>query len=377
MSKPIVLSSLEEDFQRIGLVPEASFSGSAEVLSEEAETEDVSEASEEEDASVEESEEAIGLSEAEELTERLRLLRQRRATSKVRRQRIKTKRKRMRIRARLRLKAKRFRRSARGKRFLRKYKMALKRYHGHAPRGRRISLKMGTDRVSNMLEDVAELMQAVDGFDRKEAMRAFANIALVSDKLSEGFEKLLTQLGESGDASVAPEHYSLAEHFDAMALDAADIAELLKSSVSGGSKLPATPDELQEAFGTMMSELMEGLEFYADALEAEGLDEGLMDTLAGAGEAAKDFMMSGGVAPLALAAGAGALAHKMLSKDKEEGEEDEEDESYEDEDESYEDEDEAEEEAPPKGKKHHNAWPKSQRKVVGRKGAHKPEPFRP
>ena len=107
MASKFDVGTIEEDFKRIGLIPEAV----VEAVETAAET-----IAEETVETPEKKEEPAEVAEAEQ-TEGIKLLRKKRPTGKLRMQRRKQKMMRRRNRGKLKLKARKFRRSARGKRF--------------------------------------------------------------------------------------------------------------------------------------------------------------------------------------------------------------------------------------------------------------------
>jgi cobalamin biosynthesis protein CobT len=193
---------------------------------------------------------------------------------------------RRRNKGKLKLKAKRFRRSARGKRFMRKYKMAVKRFHGHAPKGKRISLKMGLDRVASMLEDVQEIVSALDNDAKQETIKSFANLALISTQLAESFAfacKNFEIESEDEDEEVI-DLCGGAEHFEALADSAANLAEALQASMQEGTEFEGTSEEVADTFSVMLTDVLEGLEAFATLSEGEEGDESAEETEEGAEE---------------------------------------------------------------------------------------------
>lgn len=90
--------------------------------------------------------------------------------------------------------------------------------------------------------------------DRQEAIRAFANLALVADKLEDEFAEV---------HSAFPEHGAdkLEGAFGEMAAQAAAIAENLDSGREADGKL------LEGTFNSMLEDLMQGLDIYTDIQE--------------------------------------------------------------------------------------------------------------
>jgi hypothetical protein len=221
--------------------------------------------------------------EGEELTERLRLVRKRRANMKLRKVRRKQKILRRRHKAKLKQKAKRWRKSPRGKRFLRKYKQALKRVHGAPPKGRRISLRSGMDRVSNLVEEVEDIVQAIEESDSQvQAVKSFANLALIANDLAEEFGhacKASKEAAEESKASSETEEGDeqdfcvAAKKMESAAERAADLSEALNAALQEGSAPTIGNDEITEQFAEIVGTVQQGLELYAELTDAlEELD---------------------------------------------------------------------------------------------------------
>lgn len=261
----IVITSLEEDLKRLGLANPATTSTSglqeqAPVLESQA-----GQDAESSEASEVESEPAEG----ETLSERVRLLRLRRPNAKMRMQRRKRRMMRKRMRAKLRLKAKRFRKSTKGRRFARKYRQALKRFHGHAPKGRRISLRNGLDQVANMIEDVQNIVKGLEETAQKDAVQGFAQVALIGHELAEQFgaacQANLEVVDEDGEQL---DFCALAEHFEELSESAAEVASGLNEAMTEGVDLGITDEDVTEDFNEMLGAVLEGLEIF-DALTSE------------------------------------------------------------------------------------------------------------
>jgi hypothetical protein len=237
--KLFAVGTIEEDFKKIGIFTEAAPVAPVETIAESAPAVD----------------------------EGIKLLKKVRPTGKVRLMRRKQKLLRRRNRSKLKRKAKMFRKSARGKRFLRKYKQVLKRYHGHAPKNKRISLKMGLDKVSNLIEEVSEIVTAIDGDAQKETVKTFANLALIANKLAENFACACNDLEIVDEAGEELDLCGAAEHFESLASTAADLAESLHASIAEGVEFEGTSEEVSATFASMMSDVLEGLDVFADISE--------------------------------------------------------------------------------------------------------------
>lgn len=273
MSNKFSVGSIEEDFKRIGLIPGVvveKVSTAADVVAEDvnkpAATETPSAAAT--SGTAEEVEETPG-----EQIEGLKLLRKKRPTGKLRATRRKAKMLRRRNKGKLKLKAKRFRKSARGKRFLRKYRMAMKRFHGHAPKGKRLSLKMGLDRVASMLEDVQEIVTAIDGDAKQETIKSFANLALIANKLAESFAFASANVEIHDENDEELDLAGGAKHFESLAAGAADVAEALQASMQEGKEFEGTEEEIAKTFSAMLNDVLEGLDVFADLTEDEEAEE--------------------------------------------------------------------------------------------------------
>jgi hypothetical protein len=279
MASNFLVGSIEEDFKKIGLIPEIvveNVSLAAEVSPVGASTLKVETA----DAPVAVSAEPVEAPKTEaaaETTEGLKLLRKKRPSGKLRTQRRKQKMLRRRNKGKLKLKARKFRRSARGKRFLRKYKQAMTRFHGHAPKGKRISLRMGLDHVSSMLEEVQEIVQALDGDAKQETIKSFANLALIANTLAENYAYACENFEVEDENDEELDLCGGAEHFEALADSAANLAEALNKSVQEGTEFEGTSEEVSETFSVMLADVLEGLDLFADLTEDE-VDEDAEET---------------------------------------------------------------------------------------------------
>jgi len=207
------------------------------------------------------------------VTEGMKLLRKRRLTGKDKMVRRKQKMLRRRKKGLLKRKSRTWRKSARGKRFLRKYKQTLARFHGHAPKGKRISLRMGLDKVSNLIEEVSEIVDAIDGDAKQETVKTFANIALIANKLAENYAYACENLEVSDEEGEELDLCGAAEHFESLAADSADLAEALHKSVTEGTEFEGTSEEVSETFSSMLSDVLEGLDVFADLSEGAGTED--------------------------------------------------------------------------------------------------------
>jgi hypothetical protein len=135
------------------------------------------------------------------------------------------------------------------------------------------------DRVSNLVEEVADLVGSLDEASQTEIIKAFANSAVVAEMLGERFLIMAQAIAEDTDsdedAQIASELADLSETFDVIAEDSAESAEVLFEMHQDGKLSESLDTEaVEENFKGVMQAVLEGLEIYADLTEDE---EGEMD----------------------------------------------------------------------------------------------------
>lgn len=159
--------------------------------------------------------------------------------------------------------ARKYRKKSSVKRMMKRHRMKAQRLrHGKAAGRRR--LHFSNDSVSNMLEDTQALLASLDESKVENSIKAFANVAIIAEMLSRSFGKFAE---ECEDGSKDQEHLAQAATvFGEMAEEAADIARELKESAED-----IDFDDLEEVFKGQMSDLLNGLEMYADITEDEDL----------------------------------------------------------------------------------------------------------
>jgi len=268
-NKVFTVGTIEEDFKRIGLIAEseAATEPKEEVASDKQPDQPATEAAAAPVTEAAEKSAGADGADEKEVAEGLKLLRKRRLTGKARIAQRKQKMMRRRKKSKLKMQAKRWRKSARGKRFLRKYKQVKARLHGRVPRGKRISLRMGLDRVSDLIEEVSEIVKAIDGDSKTETVKSFANIALIADKLAENYACACDSLEVENEEGESLDLCGAAKHFEDIAADAADVAEALNKAVTEGAEFEGTSEEISEMFSQMLSDVLEGAEIFADLNE--------------------------------------------------------------------------------------------------------------
>lgn len=179
--------------------------------------------------------------------------------------------KRRRHRAQLAKASRKFRRSAKGKRFVKKYKVAKERLHGRVMRGRRLSLRKrptkkheGLDRVSQLIEEVGGILGDMAQDESSDVVKGFANVAMISDILTRVFTEWAK---EDNDLELS----EAAEVLGKLAEDASDSAEELDEAVRLDEEVDG--DLIEQDFQKMMSVLLDGLEILADLEEEDDDDE--------------------------------------------------------------------------------------------------------
>jgi hypothetical protein len=121
-----------------------------------------------------------------------------------------------------------------------------------------------SDRIAGLLEDVQDLTTDIESetpvFESTEAIKGFAQLSLVADKLAERFSEMAEEV-QSEELS------DLSEAFAALADEAADSAEGLLSVTESADEMDE--DLVESDFQSMTEALLEGLEVYADLIEGD------------------------------------------------------------------------------------------------------------
>lgn len=117
------------------------------------------------------------------------------------------------------------------------------------------------DHVSELLASVSEIMESIDNTHRAESVKAFANLAIIAEMLFRGYANYA---GKYEDAELA----EAAEALDLMSKEARDIALALES----GEEIDE--DGLADEFRSQTEALVAGLDLYSDIVESDReLDE--------------------------------------------------------------------------------------------------------
>jgi len=222
-----VLSSLQEDFEAIGLAPKSP-----------------------------PSEGSDGAGEVDE-AKRVKTKRMTSAQKAKERKRYKGRR----------AKIKKYRKTAKAKKAAKKRAKRVK--AGKVGKGR-MRVFAGLGSIANIMSDVKGLMDTLQSEDRDEALASFANVAIISDLLSRGFAALSGQddLGEDVDSQ---DLEGASETFTDLAAFAAEVATALKS---GDLEVD---EKLQAAFKEAVEDMLEGLEVFVALTEDEDDDSDSSD----------------------------------------------------------------------------------------------------
>lgn len=223
MKTPIVITSLEEDFKKIGLIKATPVAETTEAPKAEAEGETVEEA---------------------------RIKAAIRGGKKVRQQRTSAKEKRM---------AKKYRRSASGKMAARKRKRLMKK-PSFMRRLKKLAMKamrLGTRKES---------VEQTEAFDRAEALKSFANAAIIAEKLANHFEGFIESL--EIDDSIEESADTLAD----IAGVCEDVAEVLAEMATALHEGKGGED-FTGVFNEGMDFILDAVDLYESMKEEEEDDE--------------------------------------------------------------------------------------------------------
>jgi len=232
---------MEEDFLAIGLIRESR------QTSDEDEDKQVSEG-------VESSEDDEGLDEA------LKLKRRQKKSAALRRALKRARHKEyLQNKGTEKLRSRKYSKTSRGKKRAKQRASFWRKHSGQA--GKPQFRLAGLERVANMVEEVGNIVGTIGERKDTEIVRGFANVALIADIMSRGFQAIGKDVDEE-------ELVKLGEAFADMAEDAASIAEGLDA---GDLEID---EEVEAAFKADMDDLLNGLELYADLTEDDEEEDG-------------------------------------------------------------------------------------------------------
>lgn len=160
-------------------------------------------------------------------------------------------------------KIKKYRKTAKAKKVSKKRAKRVK--AGKVGKGR-VRVYAGLGQISNIVSDVKATLADLQSEDRDEALASFANVAIISDLLARGFSALTGQddLGEDIDSE---DLEGATETFADLAAFAAEVATALK----GGDL--EVDEKLQAAFKEAVEDMLEGLDVFVALTEGEDDDD--------------------------------------------------------------------------------------------------------
>jgi hypothetical protein len=128
----------------------------------------------------------------------------------------------------------------------------------------------GTETIANLIEDVQGIIGSLD-FNSTDAVKSFANIAIISDMLSTTFNEWSGDLNEAaleeGDEEFIANLTGYSESLADLAEAAAEIATALKD----GDMVEGGVEALEAIFKEYMSDMLEGMDSYNEMAEAKTL----------------------------------------------------------------------------------------------------------
>jgi hypothetical protein len=231
MRHPVIISSLEEDFKNLGLVDKDDT------------------ITHDDDDELQEKRRRVSGSGRSKKTVKMRG--KKLAKSRSYERKMKSKRKRS---------AKKRAKSGAGKKLSR----FNKRFEGQED-SMKATLHLG--KLAGLFEEVEGILSSLDEDRVENAVKSFANIAIISEMLGDFFSTVLEE--DIEDEELVEELSEAAEFFTDLSESAADIATHLNE----GEELEVGLDEIEEAFNEQMEALVDGLEFYADLTEDEESDD--------------------------------------------------------------------------------------------------------
>lgn len=130
------------------------------------------------------------------------------------------------------------------------------------------------NRIATLIEEAQDLASQLDESDNSEKIKAYANVAVVAETLSERFSTIAESVLEvAANKSERELGYELAEYscdILEIAEEAASSAEtLFESDDQGSFTEDVDEDKLEEHFADLSGGLLEALEVYAELTEDE------------------------------------------------------------------------------------------------------------
>jgi hypothetical protein len=235
---PVVITSLEEDFKKIGLIAESAPARADE-------NEEPGEEGEE------------GLDEAHRRI-RKRTVAGGRKLATTKRTPVSTlmKHKRLYRKTKMKLKLKR-KKKMRSSKFRKRAKILRKRAAARRHEGTNSA-------ISNLIEEVADIVSSLDQPVTNDAIKSFANIAIISDLLANTFTEWSNDLDES--VSDQETYDTLADAAESLA-DLAEAAAEIATALKEGNTIGEEEGELEALFKEYMEDLLEGMDLYNEAID--------------------------------------------------------------------------------------------------------------
>jgi hypothetical protein len=116
--------------------------------------------------------------------------------------------------------------------------------------------------IANLIEEVADIVASIESAPKTDAIKSFANIAIISDLLANTFNEWSENLTEeTSDQETFDTLVDAAESLADLAEAAAEIATALKE----GSDIDGDEGELETLFKEYMEDLLEGMDLYNEA----------------------------------------------------------------------------------------------------------------
>jgi hypothetical protein len=116
--------------------------------------------------------------------------------------------------------------------------------------------------IANLIEEVADIVASIESAPKTDAIKSFANIAIISDLLANTFNEWSENLTEeTSDQETFDTLVEAAESLADLAEAAAEIATALKE----GNELEGDAGELEAIFKEYMEDLLEGMDLYNEA----------------------------------------------------------------------------------------------------------------
>lgn len=141
-------------------------------------------------------------------------------------------------------------------------------------------LNMGLETVSSLMEDVQSIVNRINVTERSEMVKGFAQMAIIAEAVANRFAIV---------AEADEDFTEAAENLHSLAEAAANLAEGLHSALAEGADFDASTEQIESEFKGMMSNMLEGLDVYSQLVEmAEAEDDDADDKDDKDGESDKD-----------------------------------------------------------------------------------------